>query len=142
MTLLANRLRSQDKHGIYFRYDNGSSELETSFAGLDLECGFTEFQRHWMDQDAAVVFGKLRVREASRAANHVLARLDRWLAAERVKKDDAAVADMLDSFTLAQVTELLNLAIENQCVNCTAALLEYKNKKFPDFNPMEIFTLE
>ena len=72
----------------------------------------------------------------------MLVKLDRWLAAERVLKDDATVVDVLDSFTLAQVTELLNLAIENSCTNCTAALLEYKNQKFPDFGPMDVFTLE
>lgn len=142
LTLLANQLRSQDRHGIYFNYDNGASELETGFADLDLECNFTQFQRHWMDQDARVVFGTLKVRKESRAANHVLVKLDRWLAAERVRKDDATVVDVLDCFTLAQVTELLNLAIENQCTNCTAALLEYKNRKFPDFDPMDVFTLE
>ena len=141
-TLPANQLRSQDKHGIYFRYDNGTSELETSFADLDLECDFTEFQRHWMEPDARVVFGALKVEKPSRAANHVLVKLDRWLAAERVQADDATVVDVLDRFTLAQVTELLNLAIENHCANCTAALLEYKNRKFPDFDPMDVFTLE
>ena len=52
------------------------------------------------------------------------------------------MVDVLDSFTLAQVTELLNLAIENSCANCTAALLEYKNQRFPDFDPMDVFTLE
>lgn len=142
LTLPANQLRSQDKHGIYFDYNNAASELETGFDDLDLECDFTQFQRHWMDPDARVVFGKLMVRKESRAANHVLVKLDRWLAAERVRKDDATVVNVLDSFTLAQVTELMNLAIENQCVNCTAALLEYKNRKFPDFDPMDVFTLE
>lgn len=142
MTLPANQLRSQDKHGIYFDYNNAASELTTGFADLDLECNFTRFQRHWMDQDARVVFGKLKVRKESRTANHVLVKLDRWLAAERVRKDDAAVVDVLDSFTLAQVTELLNLAIENHCTNCTAALLEYKNTHFADFDPMDVFTLE
>lgn len=142
MTLPANQLRSQDKHGIYFDYNNAASELTTGFADLDLECDFTQFQRHWMDQDARVVFGKLKVRKESRTANHVLVKLDRWLAAERVRKDDATVVNVLDSFTLAQVTELLNLAIENSCTNCTAALLEYKNRKFPDFDPMDVFTLE
>ena len=35
-----------------------------------------------------------------------------------------------------------NLAIENSCTGCTAALLEYKNQRFPDFDPMDAFTLE
>ena len=142
MILPANQLRGQEKHGITFEYQYDTCMLWTGFADLSLDCGFTHAQGHFLEPDATVIFGKLKVKKAGRAANHVLARLDKWLAAERVKKDDATVVDILDSFTLAQVTELLNLAIENQCVNCTAALLEYKNQKFPDFDPMEIFTLE
>ena len=142
MTLRANRLRSQSKHGIEFYFYGELYELYAGFADLELECDLTEPPDNWRGEDIDVVFGELRVKKTSRAANHVLARLDRLLATERVKKDDVTVADVLDRFTLAQVTELLNLAIENNCVNCTAALLEYKNKEFPDFDPMEIFTLE
>ena len=60
----------------------------------------------------------------------------------RILKDDVSAVEHLDSFTLAQVTELLNLAIENHCTNCTAALLEYKNTRFADFDPMDVFTLD
>ncbi len=140
--LPANHLRSRDKHGIRFHYDNATSELETSFAGLSLVCEFTQFQRHWMDQDARVVFGRLKVKTPGRAANHVLALLDKWTVEGRILKDDASAVEHLDSFTLAQVTELLNLAIEHNCTNCTAALLAYKNDHFADFDPMDVFTLE
>ena len=142
LELPANHLRSRDKHGIWFEYDNATSELRTSFDGLDLECDFTEFQRHWMDQDARVVFGKLKVKTPGRAANHVLALLDKWTVYGRILRDDVSAAEYLDSFTLAQVTELLNLAIEHNCTNCTAALLAYKNDHFADFDPMDVFTLE
>ena len=142
LELPANHLRSRDKHGIWFEYDNATSELRTSFDGLDLECDFTEFQRHWMDQDARVVFGKLKVEKPGRAANHVLSLLDKWTVEGRILKDDVTAVEVLDSFTLAQVTELVNLAIEHQCTNCTAALLAYKNAHFADFDPMDVFTLE
>jgi len=143
LKLPANYLRSRDKHGIRFSYDIRSSRLWTSFAGLDLECDFTKFQRHGVDPTARVVFGKLNVEKPGRAANHVLALLDRWRVEGRILKDDARMmVKYLDFFTLAQVTEFLNLAIENHCTNCTAALLEYKNTHFTDFNPMDVFTLE
>ena len=142
LELPANHLRSRDKHGIWFEYDNATSELRTSFDGLDLACDFTQFQRHWMDQDARVVFGKLKVKKPGRAANHVLALLDKWTVEGRILKDDASAVEYLDSFTLAQVTELINLAIEHQCTNCTAALLAYKNDHFAGFDPMDVFTLD
>ena len=141
-TLLANYLRSRQKHGIDFNFDNGTSELYVSFAGLNLGCEFTEFQRHWLDPDATVVFGKLYVKKPTRRANHVLGLLDKWTVESRIQKDDPTVVQALDSFTLAQITGFLDLAIQQQRTNCTAALLEYKNARFSDFNPMDVFTLD
>lgn len=142
LKLPANYLRSREKHGIYFSYNMQSSTLSTSFAGLELECDFTKFQRHGVDPTARVVFGKLTVIQPGRAANHVLTLLDRWRVEGRILKDDARMVQYLDGFTLAQVTEFLNLAIENNRTNCTAALLEYKNSHFTDCDPMDVFTLE
>ena len=99
-------------------------------------------ERHFLDLNGELILQDFSVGKPSRAANHIIGLLDKWTAYGRVLKDDATVVDVLDSFTLAQVTELLNLAIENSCTNCTAALLEYKNQKFPDFDPMDVFTLE
>ena len=48
----------------------------------------------------------------------------------------------LHNFTLAQVTEFIRLATENNAVNVTAALLEYKNKHFSTVDPMAEFTLD
>ena len=141
-TLPANYLRSRQKHGIDFNFDNGTSELYVSFAGLNLGCEFTEFQRHWLDPDATVVFGKLYVKKPTRRANHVLGLLDKWTVESRIQKDDPTVVQALDSFTLAQITGFLDLAIQQQRTNCTAALLEYKNARFSDFNPMDVFTLD
>ena len=141
-TLPANYLRSRQKHGIDFNFDNGTSELYVSFAGLNLGCEFTEFQRHWLDPDATVVFGRLYVKKPTRRANHVLGLLDKWTVESRIQKDDPTVVQALDSFTLAQITGFLDLAIQQQRTNCTAALLEYKNARFSDFNPMDVFTLD
>ena len=142
LTLPANQLRSQEKHGIYFNYDYQTCVLETHFADLNLACGFTEAQDHFLSKDAMLVFGTLKVKKKSRAANHVLARLDKWMLEGRVRRDDATVVEALDHLTVAQVTELLNQAIKYHCTGCTAALLEYKNQRFPDFDPMDAFTLE
>ena len=50
--------------------------------------------------------------------------------------------NLMDGFTLAQITEFIAAAQEANAVNVLAALLEYKNNKFSDFDPMEEFTLE
>ena len=50
--------------------------------------------------------------------------------------------DLMDGFTLAQITEFIKAAQEANAGNVTAALLEYKNNTYPDFDPMAEFTLE
>ena len=50
--------------------------------------------------------------------------------------------NQMERFTLAQITEFIQAAQEANATNVLAALLEYKNKTFPDFDPMDEFTLE
>ena len=78
----------------------------------------------------------------NRRANSVIAYLDRITVFERIKKDDSKVMDIMDVFTLAQVTEFIAAAQEARAVNVLALLLEYKNAHFADFDPMDEFTLE
>ena len=49
---------------------------------------------------------------------------------------------LIDSFTLAQIVGFIAAAQEAHAVNVTAALLDYKNKTYPDFDPMAEFTLD
>ena len=74
--------------------------------------------------------------------NHVLAYLDRVTVYDRIVKDDVSVAQFLPSFTLAQITEFIKLASENNCPNVTAILLDFQQNNFPNFDPMAEFTLD
>lgn len=141
----AYRFNGQEKHGISLILDYGDSDVK-----LDLDDCRLQFSvqyggvvnRHSFNLQGNLTLGAFQVTRRSRHSNHIIGLLDKWTTYGRVLKDDASVAAVLDGFTLAQVTELLNLAIENNCVNCKAALLEYKNQNFPDFDPMDAFTLE
>lgn len=57
-------------------------------------------------------------------------------------KDDVSIAEYLDSFTLAQIMEFIKVASENKCVNCLVVLMDYKNNKFEQYDPMDEFTLD
>jgi hypothetical protein len=43
---------------------------------------------------------------------------------------------------LAQITEFIDLASKNECFNVTALLLDYKNRAFVDYDPMDEFSLD
>lgn len=63
-------------------------------------------------------------------------------AYSRIEKDDTGIAQLLHCFTLAQITEFLKIAEENDCTNVKALLLDFKNQNYADFDPMEKFALE
>ena len=83
-----------------------------------------------------------KIETFSRAVNHALAYLDRVTIEGRIKKDDADVMRSVEGSNLAQVTDYIRLAQENSAINVLALLMEYKNNRFADFDPMDEFTLE
>ena len=132
-----------NKHGMFFDYDYNSSEIDISFSDCSVEYDVVEgYFRHNMDPNGAITVTNFRFDRYTRRVNHIVALLDRWTVRGRILKDDISIAPMLDGCTLAQITDYLNLSTENNCTNCTALLLEYKNAHFPDFDPMAEFTLD
>ena len=77
-----------------------------------------------------------------REMNAILLALDRIATKRRICADDMNVMQWIDEFTFAQITEFIAAAQEANAVNVLAALLEYKNTNFSDFDPMDEFTLE
>ena len=141
----AYRFKGQEKHGVELKIDLDLCDVSVNLTDcwLYVDSGAEAFHSLFgYSLNNSLTLQKFECSKKSRCSNHIIGLLDKWTAYGRVLKDDATVVDALDRFTLAQVTELLNLAIENHCANCTAALLEYKNRKFPDFDPMDVFTLE
>ncbi len=80
--------------------------------------------------------------EWNRSTNAVISLLDSITVKGRIHNDDITIAEVLSQFTLAQITEFISIAIKNNCPNVTALLLDFKNKNFADFDPMEEFSLE
>jgi hypothetical protein len=138
----AYRFKGQEKHGITFEFDFGSSYLDIDLNGcwLEYDSG-TAVGRHDLNLQGNLVLGKFRA-EKSRAANHIIGLLDRWTVYNRILTDDVFVIQLLHNATLAQIADYLRVATENACTNVTAALLDYKNRTFGNFNPMEEFTLD
>lgn len=137
------QFKGKEKHGISFSYDYSLSILQISFAGCDLELDCSGLNlRHNLDLNGLVKMGGFTFKQYTRQVNHIVALLDQWTIIGWIMKDDAAIVAHLDSATLAQVMEYLNLAIDNGKTNVTAELLNYKNEHFPDFDPLAEFTLD
>ncbi len=108
---------------------------------LDAKCSAWRFV-HGMTDDAVYTLGDFTLERYSRTSNHIMGLLDRWTASERVLKDVIDLEPVLASLTLAQIMELIELASKNEKASSLAVLMAYKNKRFPEADPLAEFTLE
>ncbi|MBO5934248.1 MAG: leucine-rich repeat protein [Clostridia bacterium] len=78
----------------------------------------------------------------NRRSNAIISYLDRITVYGRIAKDDMSVNESLPQYTMAQIVDFINVANENNATNILSLLLDYKNKNFADFDPMEEFVLD
>ena len=128
-------LMNKEKHGIIME---GQSRIK--LAGCSADLRFVEGHHDWVNNEFEVT--NFRFKQYTRQVNHIVVHLDKGTVAGRIKKDDISAAQWFDRFTLAQITEFIRLAQENNAVNVLAQLLEYKNTHFAEFDPMDEFTLD
>ena len=57
-------------------------------------------------------------------------------------KDDISVSIYLDRFTLAQITDFIDIATKNKCTNVSALLLQYKHDHYPDYDHIDELILD
>ena len=87
--------------------------------------------------------GRMNEQILSREINTVLFELDRLCAKHHVLMDNhtAFSEDILNRFTLAQITEFIDFAVESKSASCTALLLDYRNKTFGEPDCFSLFVL-
>ena len=136
------RFLKQEKHGIRAADYDFHNDIEISFMDCDAVVERIDWRQHEIDVNDRFEVKTFRFNNYTRQVNHVVAYLDRVTVWDRVRLDDISVMDMMDTFTLAQITEFILTAQEAGAANVLAALLEYKNTRFADFDPMDDFTLE
>ena len=130
------------KHGIHFEDENFHDCIGFWLEGCELYHDRTNPHRHEIGKDETFRLGKFTFRTYSRKVNHLVYLLDKWTMQDRILKDDVSILNLLEGFTVAQISEFIRLASENQCTHVLAALMEYQNQNFADFDPMEEFSLD
>ena len=138
------RFTGMDKHGIH----SGNLHAYSEDIGFVLDDCVIDYKAStwrvvpWDNNEPTYALGTFGFKKFTRKVNHIVSILDKWTVGDRVRKDDVTVMELMDSFTLAQITEFIKTAQEANAVNVLALLLEYKNAHFADFDPMDEFTLE
>ncbi len=136
------RFLNQEKHGISVEDYDFHNEIIISFKQFKTVIDRIDWHRHEINVEDRFEVKEFGFDKYTRQVNHIVAYLDRVTVWDRVRKDDITVMDIMDSFTLAQITEFIAAAQEANANNVLAALLEYKNNNFADFDPMDEFTLD
>ena len=136
------RFLGQEKHGIFVKEYNYHEEIEIGFAECEARVDRIDWRRHDIEVNDNFEVSSFSFKRYTRWVNHIVAYLDKVTIYGRILKDDISITELLPRFTLAQITDFIKVATENNCTNVTAVLLDYKNSTFADFDPMEEFSLE
>ena len=135
------RFKGHENRGIFVSGGNYEEEVEFSLKDCSVNIERIDWNFFTSPNDCFEIKSFSFVKR-SRASNHIAAYLDRVTIYERILKDDITIEQSLQHFTLAQIMEFIDFSSQNQCTAVTALLLEYKNKNFADFDPMDIFSLD
>ena len=135
-------LRNQRRRGINAEWYSGEYAESKYVAIQNFHVKATDAELRQDDEREYLEIVSIRPVIWNRRANMVIAFLDRITVRDRVKKDDSSVMNQMEHFTLAQITEFIKTAQEAGATGVLAALLDYKNAHFADFDPMDEFTLE
>lgn len=136
------RFLKREKHGISVRDWNFHNEIDITFADCDARVDRIDWKRHQIDMDDRFEVKSITIRRKTRIANHVIAYLDKITAIDRIIADDVTFVDTLHDCSLAQITDYINIANENNATNVLAMLMDYKNTNYADFDPMDEFVLD
>ena len=139
------RLKDQERHGIFMKYHPYNGDEIGHWEGTIEGC-MAQIRQETYGTDAADITFSIPTfrftKYQARRVNHVAAYLD-WVTVydSIVKDEDARIAGQLGEFTLAQITEFIQAAIGHGSSRCLALLMDYKNKAFGEYDPMEEFVL-
>ena len=135
------RFRNREKDGINFRFDYFAADgYVMSFDGCNPDVILLD-QSFDIDNYSRFEIRSLGIREYTRKINHIVDYFDRVTIVDRIAADDTEIEQLLPRYTLAKITEFINIAIEKKANNCLALLMEYKNNNFNDYDPMDEFIL-
>ena len=141
------RFMHMEKHGITFDASYDGQWIQYTTKGLRVNLEQLDYQKWWNHLEPNSIFEITEIEpiedsNEKRYANHIIVYLDRITIRERIQKDDTQIIDFLPQFTAAQINEFISIASEANAVNVTAMLLEYKNTRYPDLDPLAEFTLD
>lgn len=136
------RFANQEKRGITIENYDYNNEIIIEIYGFKTVIERIDYERHTLNYNHNFEIEEISFEKFTRRVNHIIAYFDRITVADKIAKDDISFAEVLSSFTLAQIIEFIDIASENHAINAMAVLLDHRNKKYADYDPMSEFVLD
>jgi hypothetical protein len=140
------KLMYLDRHGIHTSLSVYSKKVSLMLDGCNLKYELSSYERS--DPKASIMcFKDITFETYTRTVNHIINVMDNisseWIINKSEEKDDTSIVmERVEGMTLAQIMDFIALAQKHEAVNVLAALLEYKNKTYPDYDVMDEFVLD
>ena len=136
------RFLNKEKHGINVVDEDYHDSITITLSDCKANIDRVDYSWHSINVEDRFEINSITAHPFTRKANHVIAYFDRVTIYDRIRKYDVGFINLLPHFTLAQITDFIKVATESNSTNVMAMLLDYKNKNFADFDPMEEFSLD
>ena len=133
-------VKSMEQHAEFNHrnYSYNFSNSNTMLIASDIQLDYV------VDENTGdITLGKMNGVKLNRTLNTVVFELDRLCTRHHIVTDntEAISENILSRFTLAQIMEFVDLAVTSNSTNCTALLMDYRNKTFNEVDPFSMFVL-
>lgn len=130
---------------IYKEYDHRAGQYVFSNWNT-MHLGSSVSIEYCVDADTKeITFGKAKTTlKNEKELNAIILELNKVSMLHHIRNDrgEYLTQELLDLFSAAQINEFVDFAISSNAVDCTAILLEYKNKNHAQYNEMDMFVLD
>lgn len=133
---------NRENDGIRFKNGSGYSSPSLELTNCELDFTWKPSNGIYFTPQDHLILGDFRVKEVSRAANHIICLLDNWTFMTVLQRDELKDTSILEGCTEAQIQEYIDFSIEHKLTNNTAVLLDYKHEHFGCKNAFDDFVLD
>ncbi len=135
------RFKGREKHGITVTDNDYHNDIRIEFAGCTAKVDRLDWHRHQIEMTDRFEIKTFGFNRYTRTVNHIVAYLDKLCIYPRIADNDMTVMEEVDDCTLAQIIDYIDVASESGATELAAALLEYREERFPEYGSVQSLLL-
>ena len=136
------RFKRREKHGITVTDSDYHNDIRIEFAGCTSKVERLDWRRHQIEMTDRFEIKEFGFSRYTRRVNHIVAYLDKICIYPRIAANDMSVMDEVADCTLAQIIDYIGVATEGGATELAAALLAYREERFPEYGSVDSLLLD